>query len=176
MENRILYTYPEDTPVVDDINKGRRHMMPKPIKYIISDNDCWVCVSHAHDKQGYPKKYYNGITTSISRIILQLEDPQPKDHKFQALHSCDNPTCINPAHLRWGTVQDNINDMIERGRQPNRQGENCGGSKLTEEEVRAIRAMYATGNHSYVKIAEIFNSSESNIGSIVTRVSWAHVD
>ena len=33
-----------------------------------------------------------------------------------ALHSCDNPPCCNPSHLRWGTARENAADMFERGR------------------------------------------------------------
>lgn len=52
-------------------------------------------------------------------------------------HECDNPGCVNPAHLLLGTHQDNMDDKVRRGRVPAR-GTN---TKLTAEEVQWIRAV-----------------------------------
>lgn len=47
------------------------------------------------------------------------------------LHSCDNPRCVNPVHLRVGTVSDNASDREQRG---------LGSRKLSTEQVQMIRA------------------------------------
>jgi len=57
------------------------------------------------------------------------------------LHSCDNPACCNPSHLRAGTQAENVADMYRRGRQndPGVPGERNGRAKLTSQQVRQIR-------------------------------------
>ena len=64
-----------------------------------------------------------------------------------ACHTCDNPGCVNPLHLFDGTNDENVKDMMQKGR--HRYGGfikgNCIGtknnnSKLTEEQVRDIRS------------------------------------
>lgn len=54
-----------------------------------------------------------------------------------ALHSCDNPLCVNPDHIRPGTVQDNSDDMVKRGR--SMKGARV-KRKLSDEDVRTIRS------------------------------------
>ena len=72
------------------------------------------------------------------------------------LHSCDNPACQNPAHLREGTAQDNQDDIDARGRRNPRRTRRKGaeqwrggmaseamlrgGSKLSAETVKEVRA------------------------------------
>ena len=51
------------------------------------------------------------------------------------MHSCDNPPCCNPDHLRLGTWQDNSLDMVRKGRGST--------SKLTPAQVREIRVAFA---------------------------------
>lgn len=57
-------------------------------------------------------------------------------------HTCDNPGCINPRHLIPGSHQDNMDDMMQRGRQ-------CRGeskaTKLCQADVDSIRARFVAG-------------------------------
>lgn len=77
-------------------------------------------------------------TIAASRFALEIAEGLRDD--MQALHHCDNPLCCNPAHLYWGTPQDNVNDMRSRNRARYVSKEDHGMAKLTQEEVLAIRA------------------------------------
>lgn len=75
------------------------------------------------------------------------------------LHSCDNPLCCNPRHLRAGTAQDNSDDMVERGRA------RTGRAKLSEEDVRYIRE---NTDIPGVKLARRFGVAKSTISMLRT--------
>lgn len=57
-------------------------------------------------------------------------------------HSRDN---IRPDNLRWGSQQDNSDDMIEAGRAVFLKGEDHGRAILTWEHVRRVRELYDAG-------------------------------
>ena len=84
-----------------------------------------------------------------------------------ALHSCDNRKCCNPNHLRCGTKQDNMHDMVMRGRH-NKQ-------KLSPSDVRAIRVWRKLG-YTLEEIASVFGVHFSTIGYIITGKNWSHLD
>src|SRR3546814_10885894 len=54
-------------------------------------------------------------------------------------HHCDNPPCVNPAHLFLGTHRDNMRDRAQKGRNKNYCGEQHGMSRLTAAQVLDIR-------------------------------------
>ena len=58
------------------------------------------------------------------------------------LHTCDVRLCVNPDHLFLGTHQDNMNDMEEKGRRRVLSGEKSPVHRLTDKQIREIRARY----------------------------------
>ena len=79
-------------------------------------------------------------------------------------HRCDNPPCINPAHLFLGTPGDNMRDALAKGRTAN--GENK-PHKLTGVQVGQIRARYALGGVSQASLAAEFSVSQQFVSHLV---------
>lgn len=147
-----------------------------------NDDECWIWKG-SRNSNGYgvivvsfgrtkPKQF------RAHRVSYQLHygDLQPED---KVLHSCDNPRCVNPKHLRKGTQQDNLADMVAKGR--NRYKTHYGGmghgsAKLTPDLVRYIRQTYATGQYTQQSIADQVGISPSVVGSVVTRKTWRHIE
>ncbi|UVB02995.1 hypothetical protein IVIADoCa2_18 [Xanthomonas phage vB_Xar_IVIA-DoCa2] len=74
-------------------------------------------------------------------------------------HSCDNRRCINPDHLSAGTFGEN---NTERGLRAKRNGVNL---KLTEDDVRAIKAALSAGVTQSV-LARRFSVHQTAISAI----------
>lgn len=90
-------------------------------------------------------------------------------------HTCDNPPCVNPHHLRVGTHGDNVHDTIARGRKVQVRGERIGTAKLTVDKVREIRRLAESGELSQRAIGRQFGVSHTVIQGIVRRRFWTHV-
>ena len=75
------------------------------------------------------------------RLALIFSGVHVPDDRY-VCHRCDNPRCVNPAHLFIGTAIDNNRDRDAKGRGGGRKirGENHPGAKLTREQVAEIRA------------------------------------
>ncbi len=91
------------------------------------------------------------------------------------LHKCDNKACVNPAHLFLGTAQDNSTDMLDKGRHKFtvlKDGQRGIAAKLTWEQVREIRQLYANGGIYQRELGAMFGVCQSHISDIVLGNVW----
>lgn len=90
-------------------------------------------------------------------------------------HTCDNPPCVNPAHLFLGDHKQNALDKVSKGRQSCLKGEASGRAVLTEAQVLAIRSQYSAGGITQAALGAAYGVTRGNIASIVRQESWRHI-
>lgn len=83
------------------------------------DTECWnwtkskVCI-------GYGRVSYRGklrLAHRLSKFLFgHMTERQFNNTKTVVMHTCDNPSCVNPRHLKLGSQQDNIADRTKKGR------------------------------------------------------------
>lgn len=92
-------------------------------------------------------------------------------------HRCDNTSCVQPSHLLLGNAQDNMDDMMERGRHRAFKGESHKMSKLTEKDVLDIRERHVKScrKNGQSAIARDYGVTSAAISGIVSRKHWRHI-
>lgn len=146
---------------------------------VISDSGCleW---QGAKTQSGYGVMRYNGVPRGVHRIMLaaKLNDASLLErcstigvHNQYALHSCDNPACCNPEHLRLGSAIDNGEDAKDRGRHGFRPN---AVRKLEPDDVREIRSLGVTWD-GMCDMMKKHRISQSSIQEVLARKTYKHV-
>lgn len=116
---------------------------------------CWLWTAYL-DERGYGTFGYKGKVHYAHRVSYELtKGPIPIG--LHILHSCDNPACVNPAHLRTGTHTDNMRDKVERGRDHNAKKKRCihghpfsaDNTYITPDGRRNCRTCRLNAKHAY---------------------------
>ena len=142
-------------------------------------NSCWNWTGSVRSS-GYGSFMLKGVAEQAHRVAWTLCNGEiPNHNSYHGMcvcHSCDNRKCVNPEHLFLGTHQDNMDDKTAKGRcaiSSGRTGEKHSGSKLTDTEVRVIRAYYPS--LSQVDLARSFGVDRGTIGYITRHQTWQHI-
>lgn len=139
---------------------------------ILGPNECWEWQAYRRKGYGIFGMRSRNVTGAHQFSALLAFGPVP-DGK-EVLHSCDNRACVNPAHLSYGTRQDNMDDMKARGREVHPAGDDCPTSKLTSAKVVEIRRRLEQGE-SQASIAKGFGITSENVHHIRLRHTWKHI-
>jgi hypothetical protein len=161
---------------------GGRHNRPRPRgslserfnRYIIRPEDtdaCWEWSAAL-----FPTGYGALAAAPPSRGMLLAHRVSyelafgPIPDGLCVLHRCDRPQCTNPRHLFLGTVRDNNEDKVLKGRQP--RGEGHPHAKLTWEQVESIRSIRSSCQATIGEIAAWFGVSRALISLIIGNKIW----
>lgn len=138
-----------------------------------SVDECWEWTAR-RTVHGYGVFYVGRRNVLAHRFSLSLALGRPIGDGLWALHSCDNPPCVNPSHLREGTRAENVSDMVARGRGrgPGLKGERNPSAKITSNDAASIRALAAEGHLSQRAIGQQFGLSQQMVSAIVKGEKW----
>lgn len=159
--------------IIDElVHKIKQLAMPRPAsrrekfyRHFVIDEDsgCWLWTG-PFGRGGYGQFTYNYRRTSAHRaayeIFIGLIPPGHGHHGTCVLHRCDVRHCVNPDHLFLGTVQENVVDMMQKGRQNSRE------EKLTFAERETICRRYLAGESQNALAAE-HGVSQARVSYIV---------
>jgi hypothetical protein len=138
------------------------------------ENSCWEWLA-GKNRGGYgairPKSKCQMFAHRLMWELANAEEIPPGLH---VMHSCDNPSCVNPKHLSLGTRSDNMSDMVRKGR--GSVGEKNGSSKLRTSEVLEIKRLISEGKMFHREIAAIYNVSRTHMSDIKSGRRWKHLN
>ena len=109
-----------------------------------------------------------GAPLTAHRVVYEHDVGGLQEDEI-VLHTCDNPSCCNPQHLRKGTKADNTADMVSKKR--HQYGEARWNHKLTEDQVREIRKDSRSGR----ELGRAYGVSRSQIYRVKNRQRWKEV-
>lgn len=135
---------------------------------------CWPWQGTLTDGYGQLKREDGQTNVYAHRASVEIHTGRRvPDHKV-VMHTCDNPRCVNPAHLRVATQLDNVHDMLAKGRQGTRvlRGDQHGSSKVSDAEVSEIRRLWAqraTQPITQAQLAARYGITQTQVSRIVNK-------
>jgi len=129
---------------------------------VIIQEACWIFTG-AKQKSGHGMVAFNSYGERYAHRLMYKRVHGDISPELNVLHSCNNPACVNPDHLRLGTHADNALDRVLC--------KNSANNKLTQQNVVAIR----NSSESNGKLSVVYNVTPQQIGRIKNYRQWRYV-
>ena len=112
------------------------------------------------------------VKRSVHRLVLEaFVGPCPPEHECRHLDGDRENTRLE--NLAWGTRAENNRDKLDHG--THNRGERHSMAKLTEDDVREIRAALASGE-THRSIAARFGVAEVTVWSVANGDTWGWLE
>lgn len=134
---------------------------------VIKSDGCWNYkkIDGKPPKKGYGYISFNGRKWPANRFSWMIHNGPIPDNLL-VCHRCDNPACVRVDHLFLGTVKDNAQDKIIKGRSGVRSGFESKLTKITFEDAVNVVRLAASGVRQF-KIAQRFSITSSLVSRIL---------
>jgi hypothetical protein len=152
------------------------------------DDDCWIWrgarTAHGYGQIGAGGTYRGRPIRALATHVALAIDGRPRPSEAHvAMHRCDNPHCVNPRHLQWGTHRENMEDMRAKGRSAAQVRAaaqmdeaalwlgRSGVTKLTPDQVRYIR----TSDKTLMELADELGVTNQCVSLVRQGKTWAKI-
>lgn len=153
----MIAVHPDKAEIMWDRLRRRLKKVPQSL-----DTPCWE-FQGAKDQDGYGKIRVGDEIERTHRLSFMCKHG-PVEPGMVVRHKCDNPPCCNPAHLEIGTHEENMQDMVARGR-------HRGNAKISSEDAADIRVAKMRGA-TLASLAKKYDVSESTISAVISGQNW----
>lgn len=164
-------------PAAKDPLRWQKYVVDRSVR---NENGCWIWQRRVCRNSGYGLGSIERLPVIAHRISYFAHKGIPSSGKI-ILHNCHVKTCVNPNHLREGTIRENILDAIAVGAAKQiplsksiHRGEAHGRAKLTEAQVLEIRRLKQMGLYAR-EIAKLVGATRITVSNITTRRTWKHI-
>lgn len=146
----------------------------------VGSDGCWSWTMCCFPK-GYGAFKFNGKQWRTHRLAWTLTHGQIPDG-LQVNHHCDNPACVNPAHLYIGTQKDNRQDAVRRGRtatgprngmhthpESRVTGERNHNAKITDAQASEAITRFTNGERNVALLAREYGVTRQSLWARIRR-------
>jgi hypothetical protein len=135
----------------------------------------WLGKSRSGRSRGYGRIKIDGKGVMAHRYSWELHNGRSIPEGMVVMHKCDNPGCVNPAHLSVGTHSDNNYDMYQKGRHKGGRGlrgSGNGNAKIGPKQAEEI----FSDQRPQRQIARDYGITQATVSQIKTKKTWSHVN